>query len=41
MICMNIMLTVKEERDIEAVRDLLCEAMNKSREWNAAWGLIA
>ncbi len=31
MICMNIILTVKEERDIEAVRDLLCEAMRKSR----------
>ena len=31
MICMNINLTVKEERDIEAVRDLLCEAMRKSR----------
>ena len=28
---MNIILTVKEERDIEAVRDLLCEAMRKSR----------
>ena len=31
MICMNIILTVKEERDIEVVRDLLCEAMRKSR----------
>ncbi|MGB0655505.1 MAG: putative quinol monooxygenase [Pirellulales bacterium] len=31
MICMNIILTVKEERDIEAVRNLLCEAMRKSR----------
>ena len=31
MICMNIILTVKEESDIEVVRDLLCEAMRKSR----------
>ena len=31
MICMNIILTVKEECDIEAVRDLLCQAMSKSR----------
>ncbi len=31
MICMNIILTVKNERDIEVVRDLLCEAMKKSR----------
>ncbi len=28
---MNIILTVKEEQDIEAVRDLLYEAMRKSR----------
>ena len=31
MICMNIILTVKDERDIEVVRDLLYEAMRKSR----------
>ena len=31
MICMNIVLTVKEERDIETVRDLLSQAMRKSR----------
>ena len=31
MICMNIILTVKDERDIEVVRDLLGEAMRKSR----------
>jgi quinol monooxygenase YgiN len=28
---MNIILTVKEERDVGVVRDLLCEAMRKSR----------
>ena len=28
---MNIVLTVKEERDIETVRDLLSQAMRKSR----------
>jgi quinol monooxygenase YgiN len=32
MICMNIVLTVKEERDIETVRDLLAQAMRKSRD---------
>ncbi len=31
MICMNIVLTVKEERDIETVRELLSQAMRKSR----------
>ena len=31
MICMNIILTVKDERNIEVVCDLLCEAMRKSR----------
>ena len=31
MICMNIILTVKEERDVGVVLDLLCEAMRKSR----------
>ena len=29
---MNIVLTVKEERDIETVRDLLAQAMRKSRD---------
>ena len=31
MICMNIILTVQEDHKIEVVRDLLCEAMRKSR----------
>ncbi|MDA9718253.1 antibiotic biosynthesis monooxygenase [Planctomycetaceae bacterium] len=31
MICMNIVLTVQEDHKIEVVRDLLCEAMRKSR----------
>ncbi len=31
MICMNIALTVKEERDIEKVKDLLCKAMRLSK----------
>ena len=31
MICMNIVLTVQEDSKIEVVRNLLCEAMRKSR----------
>ena len=31
MICMKIILTVQEDHKIEVVRDLLCEAMRKSR----------
>ena len=31
MICMNIVLTVKQASDIEAVRERLTEAMRKSR----------
>ena len=30
MICMKIVLTVKEEHDIEKVKDLLCKAMRLS-----------
>ena len=31
MICMNIVLTVQEDSKIEVVRNLLCEAMRKSK----------
>jgi quinol monooxygenase YgiN len=31
MICLNVLLTAKDPADVPLIRDLLCEAMRKSR----------